>query len=125
MRKTQTCGIGCIYVAKIDFVENLVKQILYIVLSSNPLTPFNLVFFFFFFVIKGIGLQFTLFTLLKKRKLKYIFIIFCLLVQFLRSYYETKFIFLPRFSLSFGSSTTNPKEPEPHIMRDVVNLVAK
>ena len=27
--------MGCIYVAKIDFAENLFKQILYIVLSSN------------------------------------------------------------------------------------------
>ena len=78
MRKTQTGGMGCIYVAKIDFAENLFKQILYIVLSSNPLPPFNLFFFCFCFcfVIKGIGLQFTLFTLLKKRKLKFSFIIF-------------------------------------------------
>ena len=61
--------------------------------------------------------------LLKKRKLKFIFVIF-LFVQFLRSCYKSKFIFLPRFSLSLGSFTTELQGHEPHKL-DVVNLVAK
>ena len=64
------------------------------------------------------------FTPLKKRKLTFIFMIFFSLVQFLRSFYQSKFISLPRFSLSLGSFTTNPGGPESHMMLDVINFVA-
>ena len=57
----------------------MLKQIFYIVLSFNPLPPFNL-----FFVIKGID-RFVIYAFLrfkKKRKLKFIFMIFSLCAIF-------------------------------------------
>ena len=100
-----------------DFPANFCSSQFYIVvLSFKPLPPFNL-----FIGIKGIRLVIhACFTLLKKLKL-FIFMIFFSLVQFLRSCYQSKFIFLPRFSLSLGSFTTNPQGPEPHMMLDVVS----